>query len=74
MVRRHAAARVDRRRLGVRAAALIMNEPTTALDVTVEAQILEVLTSLRRGLSVGTLFISRSLGVVRRVCEQVIVM
>ncbi len=53
---------------------LVLDEPTTALDVTIEAQILDLLEQLqvRRGLA--TLFISHNLGVVRRIAGEVAVL
>jgi oligopeptide/dipeptide ABC transporter ATP-binding protein len=53
---------------------LIADEPTTALDVTVQKQILELLDELRRRLGLGLLFITHDLGVVARVAERIAVM
>ena len=53
---------------------LILDEPTTALDVTIEAQILELLEGLRARRGLTMLFISHNLGVVRRVAGEVAVL
>ena len=53
---------------------LILDEPTTALDVTVQAQIIDVLKRLNEKCGVSLLFISHDLRVVRRVCKKVAVM
>jgi len=53
---------------------LIADEPTTALDVTVQAQILELLKDLQARLGMAMLFITHDLGIVRRVADQVHVM
>jgi peptide/nickel transport system ATP-binding protein len=55
-------------------ALLIMDEPTTALDVTVEAAVLDLIAELRRDFDTGIMFISHNLGVIARVCTRVGVM
>ena len=53
---------------------LIIDEPTTALDVTIEAQILTLLTDLRQRKQVALLFISHNLAVVRELCDRIAVL
>ena len=53
---------------------LIADEPTTALDVTIQAQILDLLAELKRTENMGLLFITHDLGIVRRIADKVCVM
>ena len=53
---------------------LIADEPTTALDVTIQAQILELLQELQENLKMALIFISHNLGVVGRLCDRIGVM
>jgi oligopeptide/dipeptide ABC transporter ATP-binding protein len=53
---------------------LIADEPTTALDVTIQAQILEILEKSARELNVAVLLITHDLGVVAGICDRVAVM
>jgi oligopeptide transport system ATP-binding protein len=53
---------------------LIADEPTTALDVTVQAQILDVIRTLQRERGMAVIFISHDLGVVAGFCQRVLVM
>lgn len=53
---------------------LVADEPTTALDATIQAQILDLLIALRRETGMATVFISHDLGAVSQVCERMLVM
>ncbi len=53
---------------------LIADEPTTALDVTVQAQILELIEALQRTHGMAVIFITHDLGVVAQLCDKVLVM
>lgn len=53
---------------------LIADEPTTALDVTIQAQILELINNLKQELNMGVIMITHDLGVVAEVCSRVAVM
>ena len=53
---------------------LIADEPTTALDVTIQAQILDLVKRLQRELGMGVIMITHDLGVVAESCDRVVVM
>ncbi|MEK4870864.1 MULTISPECIES: ABC transporter ATP-binding protein [Niallia] len=53
---------------------LIADEPTTALDVTIQAQILDLISGLNQKLEMGVMFITHDLGVVAELCHRVVVM
>jgi peptide/nickel transport system ATP-binding protein len=60
--------------IACRPALLIADEPTTALDVTIQAQILELMKALQRDLGSSVLLITHNLAVVAETCRRVIVM
>ncbi len=60
--------------LGSEPKVLLCDEPTTALDVTVQGQVLDLLDDLRRRLDVALVFVSHDLAVVRQVCDRLVVM
>jgi glutathione transport system ATP-binding protein len=60
--------------LSCRPRLLIADEPTTALDVTVQAQVLRLIASLQRELGMGLIFITHDMGVVAEVADRVVVM
>ena len=53
---------------------LIADEPTTALDVTIQAQVLEVITAMQDEVGMAVVFITHDLGVVAQVCDRVVVL
>jgi peptide/nickel transport system ATP-binding protein len=53
---------------------LIADEPTTALDVTIQAQILSLMNELQQSQGMSTVLITHDLGVVAEVCQDVVVM
>ena len=73
-LRRHAPARDDRDGARCNPKLLIADEPTTALDVTIQAQILELMNELRERLGMAILLITHDLGVVAEMVDEVAVM
>ena len=59
--------------LALEPAVLIADEPTTALDVTTQAQILQLLDKLRQRRGMGIIFITHDLGVVADIADRVLV-
>ena len=53
---------------------LIADEPTTALDVTIQAQVLDLMRQLQKKMGTAIMFITHDLGVIREMCDRVIVM
>lgn len=53
---------------------LIADEPTTALDVTIQAQILEMMNELKAGFNTSMLLITHDLGIVAEICDEVVIM
>ena len=53
---------------------LIADEPTTALDVTIQAQILELMQSLQEKLGMAIIMVTHDLGVIASMCDEIIVM
>ena len=60
--------------LSCRPALLIADEPTTALDVTIQAQILQLIRVLQREMQMGVIFITHDMGVVAEIADRVLVM
>ena len=60
--------------LACRPSLLIADEPTTALDVTIQAQILELIRELQREMRMGVIFITHDMGVVAEIADRVLVM
>ena len=53
---------------------LIADEPTTALDVTIQSQILDLIADLQQEMGMGVIFITHNLGIIAQICDRVVVM
>ncbi|GAA1352465.1 ABC transporter ATP-binding protein [Streptomyces beijiangensis] len=62
------------RALAVEPAVLVLDEAVSALDVSVQAQVLNLLTDIRRSTGIGLVFVSHDLAVVRYVCDEALVL
>ncbi|MBQ7248186.1 MAG: ABC transporter ATP-binding protein [Lachnospiraceae bacterium] len=60
--------------LSCRPELLIADEPTTALDVTIQAQVLDLMRQLQKEFGTAIMFITHDLGVIREVCDRVVIM
>lgn len=60
--------------LSCRPELLIADEPTTALDVTIQAQVLDLMRNLQKEFGTSIMFITHDLGVIREICDRVIIM
>lgn len=60
--------------LACRPQLLIADEPTTALDVTIQSQVLDLMKELQKDMGTSILFITHDLGVIRKMCDRVVVM
>ena len=73
-VGRHAAARDDRAGAGLPPSVLLADEPTTALDVTVQIQILLLLRQLQQELGMAIVFVTHDVGVAAEISDRIAVM
>ena len=74
LVGRPAATHRHRHGTAVEAALLLLDEPTTALDVTVEASIVDLVKELGRKFGTSMIFVSHNLGLIRETCDRITVM